>query len=313
MKYKKITAAFISVLLILLTLTACNTDNTKSDTKAKTSSIVKGNIYRFENYKSSDIFDIEKISLNNNLSPKCKTYKFTYLSDNYKIKAYISIPKSCIESQKPAKCILYNRGGNRDYGKLEDDTTANICAVSNRVIIASQYRGADGSQGADEFGGGDLNDVIKLIDICQKKLSFVDMDDFCVAGASRGGMMTYMAARRDKRIKRIIAVSAVSDLFDSYKSRKDMQDVLLETIGCTPKEKPSEYKKRSAIYWYDEIKIPVLIFHSKLDKQVSFKQAEALYKKLKGSTDCTFIKYNDNIHGFHPQDPNTIKNWLEKK
>ena len=37
-----------------------------------------------------------------------------------------------------------------------------------------------------------------------------------------------------------------------------------------------------------------------------------IYDKLKDSTDCTFITYEDDMHGFHQdQDPAVIREWLE--
>ena len=271
----------------------------------------KADIYRFEDYESSDVYNIERVNLSDELSAKCTTYSFSYLSDNYSVQAYISLPASAIKSQKPAKCLLYNRGGNSWTGLLEESTTAVVCSACDRIVVASQYRGANGSEGRDRFGGDELNDVIKLIDLCQNRFDFADMDDFCVAGASRGGMMTYMAARRDSRIKRIIAISALSDLKQSYGERNDMRTLMRNYIGCTPEEKPSEYEKRSAICWADEIKVPVLIIHSKGDERVSYKQAEDMYAKLKDSVDCTFIRHSDDVHGIHPEDLKTINNWLK--
>ena len=139
------------------------------------------------------------------------------------------------------------------------------------------------------------------------------MDDFCVIGASRGGVMTYPAAKKDSRIKRIVALGAVTDLFVLYEARDDMKIVLKETIGFTPEENPEEYKKRSAVYWAEEIKVPVLMFHAKLDKQVLYSQAEDLYAKLKGTTDCTLITYDDDSHAeIKPQDYKTLYDWLNQ-
>ena len=225
----------------------------------------------------------------------------------------MSIPLSAEKTQKPAKCVMYNHGGNRNFGKLENNTTAPICSVCDRIVVASQYRGCGGSEGEDHFGGDDLNDVIKLIDLCEKHFSFIDMDDFCVIGASRGGVMTYPAAKKDSRIKRIVALGAVTDLFVLYEARDDMKIVLKETIGFTPEENPEEYKKRSAVYWAEEIKVPVLMFHAKLDKQVLYSQAEDLYAKLKGTTDCTLITYDDDSHAeIKPQDYKTLYDWLNQ-
>ena len=270
-------------------------------------------IYNMDSYESQEVFDFIKVNAGGDYDEFCTTYKFNYLSDGLKIEGYMSIPFSVEQTQKPGKCVMFNHGGNRSLGRLENNTTAAICTVCDRIVVASQYRGCGGSEGEDHFGGDDLNDVIKLIDLCEKDFSFIDMDDFCVIGASRGGVMTYPAARKDSRIKRIIALSAESDLFEAYESRDDMKTVLKETIGCTPEENPGEYKKRSAVYWAEEIKVPVLMFHAKLDKQVSFSQTKNLYAKLKDSTDCTFITYDDDSHAeVKPEDYKTIRDWLKQ-
>ena len=257
-------------------------------------------------------FNIKKVGLNDEFAAKCTSYKFTYLSDDLKINAYISIPNTFVQTRKPGKCLMYNHGGNRDYGKLEKDTTAKACYLCDRIVAASQYRGCGGSEGTDQFGGDDLHDVIKLIDLCEKQFTFIDMDDFCVLGASRGGVMTYPAARQDSRIKRIIGMSAVTDLFDSYESRDDkMKRVLIETVGCTPQENPEEYKKCSAVYWADEIRVPVLLKQSKGDQQVPYRQAEELYTKLNDHTECRFISHDDDIHCvLQQEDITAIREWL---
>lgn len=290
-----------AALLMLVCLSGCGGNNNTYDDGSPD----------FAAYESDEIYDIERVNLIGTLGSKCATYKFTYLSDYYEIKGFISIPKSASKSQ-PCKCILFNRGGNSDIGLLEDSDTANMCALTNRVIIASQYRGAGGSGGKDQYGGDDLHDVIKLVDFCDNNFDFVNMDDFCAAGVSRGGMMTYMSARQDSRIKRIIVVSGVSDLFSSYEEREDMSVVLRNYIGCTPTDNPAEYEKRSAVCWADEIKVPVLLIHSKLDKQVAFSQAESIYEKLKDSTDCTFIRNDGEYHGAQSGDYDKIAEWLNK-
>ena len=35
--------------------------------------------------------------------------------------------------------------------------------MCDRIVVGSQYRGGGGSEGKDEFGGDDLNDVINAI------------------------------------------------------------------------------------------------------------------------------------------------------
>lgn len=299
---KKLLCMNISILFILLSVLSGCSEPVEVD---------EDSIYNLISYENEDVFDIEQIDLPYSLSKSCVSYKFNYLSDGYKIKGFISIPKSVIETQSQGKCILYNRGGNSEIGLLSDEDTAKICKATNRIVIASQYRGADGCEGIDEFGGSDLNDVIKLVDLCESQFSFVDMNDFCVAGVSRGGMMSYMLARQDDRVKKIIAVSAVSDLFQSYEEREDMQNLLFNYIGDTPEHNRGEYEKRSAVFWADEISVPVLIIHSKYDEQVSFSQAQVFCDKLKLTNEnVTFVVRDDSVHGLSRKDSDEIKEFL---
>ena len=299
---KKILSLIFFCVIILSALSGCTAKYTPANSQ-----------YDFTSYESDNLYDIEQVSLSGELSKSCVSYKFTYLSDYCEVKGYISLPLDCIKNSTPAKCILYNRGGNSNIGLLSDESTAVICASTNRIVIASQYRGADGGTGNDEFGGKDLNDVKTLIDMCENTFKFADMNDFCIAGVSRGGMMSYMTARTDSRIKGIIAISAVSDLEKAYEEREDMKNLLQNSIGGSPTDLPDEYKKRSAICWADEIKVPVLMIHSKLDEMVPYSQAESLNAEFeKNNLDCTFITYDDDVHGLHNEDAEKINSWLKE-
>ena len=311
MSVKTRMTAIALALIIIMGISGCSgfTDNS-----AKQLSIEKGSLYDFESCKSDELYNIERVSLRDEFAAVCATYKYTYLSDNYEIKGYISIPASAVESNKPCKCILFNRGGNDQIGLLEDVTTTKVAAELGRVVVASQYRGAGGSGGKDEFGGADVNDVIKLIDFCEKDFKFVDMEDFCAAGVSRGGMMTFLETMRDSRIKRAISVSGVTDLVQSYNERENMREMLRRSIGGSPEDLPEEYEKRSAVCRADEIKVPVMLIHCRGDERVAFSQSERLYDLLKDKVDCTFIKHDGNLHGvLQEPDFKAVGDWLEKE
>ena len=68
-------------------------------------------------------------------------------------------------------CIIYNRGGNRDFGALKvDQRSLNLAKLASHgyIVIASQYRGDGGSEGQEEFGGKDVNDVLNLMDVLEE-------------------------------------------------------------------------------------------------------------------------------------------------
>ncbi len=261
-----------------------------------------------------DIISIEQVSLDKEGNNYCTAYRFRYRSDECEVAGFISIPNECIEKKIPYPCMIYNRGGNRIYGSITKQDEQTLAAYSyyyKHVVIASQYRGGGGgSTGKDEFGGDDLNDVIKVIDIAEE-MDFIDINNLYMIGGSRGGMMSYMAARKDNRIKQLIIISGIADLTSTYNERIDMKGLLNELIGGSPEELPKEYEARSAVCWADEIDVPVLIFHSKGDARVSYEQAQAMVNALyEAGKDCTFITYDDDLHGSHNEDLEIIQRWL---
>lgn len=239
-----------------------------------------------------------------------RTYLIRYQSEGCEVEAYISVPKEYLEAQGKYSCMVYNRGGNRDYGANSPELIAYLADSSKMIVAASQYRGTSGSTGEDEFGGEDVMDIINLIDICEN-ISIIDMDRFYMLGSSRGGMMTYQVIRQDSRINKAVVLSGVADLFDMYEARADMKPVLKELVGGTPEELPEEYEKRSATHWADELLCPVLIIHSKLDERVPYVEAEKMAECLEAaSKEYKFISYEDDVHGFHPEDFEIIMEWF---
>lgn len=239
------------------------------------------------------------------------SYKIRYKSDDCEVNSFLSIPEDCLDEKVPQPCIIFNRGGNRSYGAMNPQQVARMSQNFNRIVFASNYRGVNGGTGRDEFGGADVNDVIKLIDLCEE-FAFIDSEQIYMIGSSRGGMMTYRAIRQDNRIRKAVVISGLADAFMSYEEREDMRAIYKALVGDTPDNIPKEYEKRSATYWADELKCPVLIFHSKLDPKVSYAQAEKMAACLEeAGMEYQFVSYEDDVHGSHPEDFETILEWLQ--
>lgn len=239
------------------------------------------------------------------------SYRFFYQSDDLKIEAFISAPIDLL-GKKKSPCLIYNHGGNREYGALENVETTFYAYQFHTICVATNYRGCGSSQGTDAFGGDDVRDVIHLIDLCQK-LDYVDTNQINMLGVSRGGMMTYEALREDQRIHKAVVVAGVADCSMSYEERSDMQPLLQELIGGTPKQLPEEYEKRSAIAWADQINTPLLIFHTTGDDKVSVKQADKLVEQLKKyQKDYEYVTFDSHVHGdLRNTDVEKIRKWLQ--
>ena len=245
---------------------------------------------------------------------KKRSFKFDYLSDGLKVKGVLITPPK-FTSAKKYPLIIYNRGGNREFGKIIFTTRlARFYADKGYVVFASQYRGNDGGEGKEEFGGADVNDVLNLLDI-SKSLKFVDNKNTFMIGASRGGMMTYLALKKGASVNAAISLYAPSDLFLSAKNRPEMeQTVYNELIPNMSKSRTFELKSRSAIFWVDKINKPLLLLHGDKDLKVSPKHSVLLEAKMKKLDKKVRLKiYKGEKHGISGKMKDTfheIHNWL---
>ena len=207
---------------------------------------------------------------------KLDFYFITYKSDNQKVRGLLIEPKK--DGEYPV--VIFNRGGNRDFGRLTIATLVmytSKLAEQGHVIIGSNYREKD------EFGGSEINDVLNLTETV-KEIEKADSNCIGMFGWSRGGMMTYLALQKSDKIKTAIVGNGASNLFDTVEYRPKMEtNVFAECIPDYWNNKESELKKRSAIYWADELdkNSSLLILCGTNDKRVNPKQAEKIATKLK--------------------------------
>ena len=92
---------------------------------------------------------------------KVDLFKICYECDGCRVMGFAAFPKD-IQGEIPA--VIFNRGGNREFGILHPNAVCRL-AARGYAALGSQYRGNAGGTGLEEFGGADVNDVIRLIDI----------------------------------------------------------------------------------------------------------------------------------------------------
>ena len=224
------------------------------------------------------IINQKQIKIESEYSDKVNCYRIQYKSDGLDVVGFVLIPQS-VGSKFPV--LIFNRGGHGETAKISRLNALNYLhylSSEGYVVLASQYRGSDGGQGNDEFGGKDVDDVLNLIPLA-KSLPFADPNKIVMLGFFRGGMMTYLAIKAGAPIKAAAVVGGVTDLIQWEIDRPIVGEEILQ-----PLIKPANvenYKKRSAFYWPEKINVPVLIIHGERDLNVSPNQAENFAIKLK--------------------------------
>jgi len=209
------------------------------------------------------------------------TSHIAYESDGLQVTGITTFPVKTEAKKHPI--LIYNRGGNREYGKL---TVLSVMrsmlpfARAGYLVYASNYRGNDGGEGKDEFGGADVNDVLNLLEIAKQNPNWDGRNVF-ILGHSRGGMMTYMTLRRDKNINAAISIAGVADIFQSGNDRPELEkNVYSKLIMADDENRNQAYKNRSAVCWANEIDTPLLLLHGTADEAVGMVHSTRLAEKL---------------------------------
>ena len=225
--------------------------------------------------------------------------KITYLSDGLKVTGYVAEPKK----QGKYPCIISNRGGNRDFGEWTPMSIAFFMgkmANWGYVVVASQYRGNDGGEGMDQFGGDDVNDVLNLVPVLEQ-LPKADTTRIGIEGGSRGGMMTYLAMKESCRFKAAVVIAGMADAHLNIKNRPEMEEYVFSQLAPNYwADKENQLNQRSAVQWADKIckSTPLLIMHGSADWRVSPEESLHLVNQLyKYKHPTRFILFEGADHG----------------
>jgi dipeptidyl aminopeptidase/acylaminoacyl peptidase len=196
--------------------------------------------------------------------------KITYLSDGLKVKGVLIEPKH--NPKKLMPCLIYNRGGSGEFGTIDEKKIFNDLAEFaswGYVVIASQYRGNDGSEGKDEYCGSDINDIINLKKIIDEH-PYIDTSKIFMFGASRGGLMTYKVLSKVKWVSSAVIKAGSADEIRGYEERPELKEYRKSMYDVNSEV---ENIKRSPLKWNDTkiktISTPILLLHGTKDTQVN--------------------------------------------
>jgi len=244
--------------------------------------------------------------------------KITYSSDGLKVKGYFAYPND--ESQK-YPCIIWCRGGLGNAGAIDKFTARGIfgqIASWGYCVFASQYRGNDGGEGHDDFGGDDLNDVLNLIPLADE-ISIADNSKWGIEGWSRGGMMTYLTLTKTDIFKCATVIGGIANLRCNSLESKFMRRLYEHTLGrYDTDEFYSRCESRSIINFPEKLsaKTPILILHGNADDRVlPHDSIDLSYKLLELKRDFRLVMMENGDHFLKNQRKEADrlrKDWFDK-
>jgi len=244
--------------------------------------------------------------------------KIFYNSDQLKVSGYILKPKE----GKNFPIIISNRGGSFHWGALTDTTAIEynkFLVNAGYIVFASNYRGNMGSEGKEEWGSGDVSDVLNLLEIA---VNYPDVDSTKVGmyGWSRGSMVTYNVLRKTSKIKAAVAGADDGNIYEGYledEFTRNYFDRIFKYFWPDEEEKKKRLKAISLYYFTEELHpTPLLMLHgSDDDRSLARLAIKTVDKLLENNHPVSFKLYNGgghNLDEFNKEVDRDIIEWFDR-
>jgi dipeptidyl aminopeptidase/acylaminoacyl peptidase len=225
---------------------------------------------------------------------RCK--QITYTSDGLKIRGFVVRPDHPPNAKLPV--ILYARGGSRDFAAIDTRLLLQMrrFARDGFIVVGTQYRGGPGSEGHDEYGGRDVDDLMALPKVVAA-LPDADPERLFLYGGSRGGMMVAIALERGLRVRAAAIRAGLFDLEGAARDRPDMRQVFGELIPGYASDAGGVLAQRSALVWPGALKTPLLLLHAREDWRVPLSGSERLSDELaRHGVEHRLIVFDSDVH-----------------
>ncbi|MEL6430431.1 MAG: prolyl oligopeptidase family serine peptidase [Planctomycetota bacterium] len=218
----------------------------------------------------------------------------SYSSDGLRIGSLLVRPRT--RTTRGGGAVIYNRDGIADAGLDEDELLVEMesFARAGYVVAASAYRGNRLSQGVDEVGGDDVDDVLALVSLVQG-LDGVDPNRVFMVGRGRGGLMTYRALEMGAPVRAAAVVAGLADVealadedpawengFGDAGGWPGFREIYGRDWDYGVRDRELE-RRNPRERSQDTIDVPILIVHGRLDEVVPVSQAQCVTTRVRGA------------------------------
>jgi dipeptidyl aminopeptidase/acylaminoacyl peptidase len=249
-----------------------------------------------------------------------KYYIFSYPSDGLIVKGYVSVPP---DTTQPIPLIILLRGGQQLLGL---PLPRELSTINGYSVVATTNRGGV-SEGKDEFGGQDVNDVKNLIDFLptleQKLHIHFHLTNKYMVALSRGGMQMFLALERypelQKKVKKIVSISGLLNIERAVQNRSDFKANLQKEYGFSDDEKGKKWiADRQAINTISKLskKLPIMIAQGTADTRVCLIEGYDMLQALHDAGHLvTYVEIGGGNHLLTNSSDFTpvMMEWLEKE
>ncbi len=201
--------------------------------------------------------------------------------------------------------LVHPHGGPTAFDDFGWDYRSQYFAALGYAVAMPNYRGSDGygrdhrNANDDDWGGGDLDDVVECGDATAAAFDAVDGDRVGIFGGSGGGLMTVNALGNSDRFDAGAAFYGVYDYETFVDDTDDIGWQLMKRELGDLSTDLENYREVSPIRHVPDIEDPVLVLHGEEDARVPMSQSEQLCDELeKHDKRHELQRYDGEPHGF---------------
>ncbi|HJV30837.1 MAG TPA: prolyl oligopeptidase family serine peptidase [Bacillales bacterium] len=243
-------------------------------------------------------------------NPNVALKLITYFSNGLKVKGLLAEPKNEIVHDG----FLYLRGGIKNVGMVRPARIAQF-ASEGFIVFAPFYRGNQGGDGHEDFGGNDREDAFSAFLLLK---SIPNIKNIHVFGFSRGGVMALWTGVEFPEAASIVVWGGVSDMSLTYMERNDLRRMMKRVIGGTPGKYPQRYQARTPLYDLEKLFVPVLIIHGVKDQNVTVEHSYRLERRLNALHKPVESWYFDQFTHYFPPELNRkivveLSKWMKRQ
>ncbi len=245
--------------------------------------------------------------LNAGLKPSWgKAESITWTNDNSHVQGWLLYPPNYDPAKKYGLIVMVHGGPSSAITPRwpRAGFGAAPLAASGYFVFQPNPRGSYGEGEAftqankQDFGYGDLRDILAGVDAVEKQVPAVDNNRLGLTGWSYGGFMTMFGVTQTTRFRAAVAGAGIADWL-SYYGENSIDQWMTPFFGATVYKNPAVYAKSSAITYIDRVKTPTLVVVGDRDGECPAPQSFEFWHALKAeNVPTTLVVYPNEGHGF---------------
>lgn len=241
--------------------------------------------------------------------------------DGQEIEGVLTKPPASV-AKPPFKLLVMPHGGPHHRATGGGGLDVQIFATRGYAVFQPNFRGSTGyglkflDADHNDFGGGDMKDILTGIDFLVKA-GIADRDRQFVYGVSYGGYMTSWLVGQTTQFRAAAAQNAVTDLHVMW-HLSDLQSWTEHDMSGMPWEVHERMRKHSPLTYANKVRTPTLILHATNDRRCPVAMGKMFHRALKeNGVDTQLVLYPDEGHPIkqlpHREDVLTrVLDWFEK-